>query len=399
MRRNLSTATLLALMALGHAVPALAQRETVIPQIADGPGIVRTKLDIRNLGSTEAITRLKIYFYRQDGSAWNVATNLGTASEFLINVGRTQVLRIETLALAGGLTSGYAVLRNSEGNARSVPEFQTSVSVYYEVLEGPRILDTVSVPASPPTLRWSFPVEGDAARQLYSGFAIVNLSDSPNRVTLRLWNAFPPFGSDASDGGTVTLTLGAREQRARFLGEPGLFNDRTVFKGSLVGSAEKPVAVVGLLQTAAATGVQYATLAPEYLDALQNESSLYLPDGAQLDADALRVPYVSAGDDGSFDLLYQFVSSTVRNFVPQNGASFALLGRLSAGEFNTLTVEDLQSRSYSATSIDLSDFTGTLGAGLSIAIKTSVGRYAKLRVASVGPGPVRDLAAQVYVYR
>jgi hypothetical protein len=387
---------------LGCALPALAQRETVIPQIADGAGIVRTKLDIRNLGTAPIGNgKLKLYFYRQDGTPWALATTLGTSSEFLLDVGRNQVLRFETLGQSGGAASGYAVLRNTEGNSSNLADFRTSVSVYYDVLnDSGRLVDTVSVPAGQPTLRFSVPVEGDVAKLLYSGLAIVNLASGPNTVTLKLWNAFPPFGSDASDGGTATMALQAREQRARFLGSSGLFEDKTTFKGTLVGTAEKPVAVLGLLQTAVTGGVQYATLSPEYLDALHTESALFLADGMKLDADALRVPYATLEDFGSYDLHYQFISSTVRNFVPQNGATLASLGQLTVAEFNNLTVENLQARTYGSLPIELSDFTNTLNAGYSIALRTSLGRFAKVRIAQiVVTGPSKDLVVSVYVFR
>jgi len=158
--------------------------------------------------------------------------------------------------------------------------------------------------------------------------------------------------------------------------------------------------VVGLLQTAVTGGVQYATLSPEYLDALHTESALYLADGMKLDADAPRVPYVTLEDSGSYDLHYQLISSTVRNFVPQNGATMASLGLLTVSEFNNLTVEDLQARTYGSLPIELSDFTGTLNAGYSIVLRTSLGRFAKVRVAQVvASGPSKDLVVSVYVYR
>ena len=298
------------------------------------------------------------------------------------------------------LVSGYAILRNSEGNPQNAADFRASVSVFYEILTDGRVTDTVSVPVGQPTLRWTVPVEIDAPKSLYSGLALVNLASTSNTVTLKLWNSYPPFDGDASDGGTATITLPPREQRARFLIEQGLFPDKVNFKGVLVGTAEKPVAVLGLLQTSTPGGVQYSTLAAEYLDALVTESSVYLPDGMVLDADVPRVPYVTRDDSGSSDFLYQFISTTVRYLVPQNGATFASLGRLSANEFNNLTIEDLQSRSYSATTIDVSDFTGNLAVGLSIAIRTSLGRVAKVRVAQIVVGSVsKDLALQVYVYR
>ena len=399
-KRFVSVITLGSALLAGRATTALAQRETVIPQVADGAGAVRTKLDITNLSSAQAISKLRIFFFQRDGTPWTLATNQGTASQFLLSIGKNQVFRVETLGSSQGVTSGYAILRNSEGNPQNAADFRASVSVFYEILTDGRVTDTVSVPVGQPTLRWTVPVEIDAPKSLYSGLALVNLASTSNTVTLKLWNSYPPFDGDASDGGTATITLPPREQRARFLVEQGLFPDKVNFKGVLVGTAEKPVAVLGLLQTSTPGGVQYSTLAAEYLDALVTESSVYLPDGMVLDADVPRVPYVTRDDSGSSDFLYQFISTTVRYLVPQNGATFASLGRLSANEFNNLTIEDLQSRSYSATTIDVSDFTGNLAVGLSIAIRTSLGRVAKVRVAQIVVGSVsKDLALQIYVYR
>ena len=167
-------AGLFALVTAG-ALPLLARGDRVVPQMADGAGVIRTKLDISNLSTAVTITRMKVFFYRKDGTPWILATNLGTASEFLIEIGRGQVLRIETLGASGGIVSGYAVVRNLEGNAQESSDYQISVSVFYEVYSGSRVVDTVAVPVGPPTLRWSFPVEIDVVRNLYSGIAVVNL--------------------------------------------------------------------------------------------------------------------------------------------------------------------------------------------------------------------------------
>src|SRR5437867_3125478 len=111
------------------------------------------------------------------------------------------------------------------------------VIVFYEILSGPNVIDTVSVPIGEPTLAWILPVEIDAARNLWTGFAVVNLTDGPNKVTLRLWEATEPLSGDPKDGGTREFTLNAKEHRARFLTEEGLFTDpdKRKFKGALVG--------------------------------------------------------------------------------------------------------------------------------------------------------------------
>ena len=96
-KRFVSVITLGSALLAGRATPALAQRETVIPQVADGAGAVRTKLDIANLSSAQAISKLRIFFFQRDGTPWTLATNQGTASQFLLSIGKNQVFRVETL--------------------------------------------------------------------------------------------------------------------------------------------------------------------------------------------------------------------------------------------------------------------------------------------------------------
>ena len=73
---------------------------------------------------------------------------------------------------------------------------------------------------------------------------------------------------------------------------------------------------------------------------------------------------------------------------------------LTSTEFNNLTTEDLQSRTYTTVPIEMNDFSGTLVVGYSIAMKTSLGRLAKIRIAQiVSTSTTKDLALQVYVYR
>ncbi len=395
--RRLGAAALLLLWTVG---PALARGDKIIPQVADGAGRIRTKINISNLSPSAVVTRMKIYFFQPDSSPWIVATNLGTASEFLLDLGRSQTLRIETLGLSPGLNSGYAIIRDGEGNSTSALDYRIGVSVFYEVLDGARVVDTVSVPAGEPTRRWMFPVEIDAAKGLYSGFAIVNLSDATNRVTFKLWTAFPPASADASDGGTVDLVLAPGEQRARFLSQPELFPQYAVYNGILSGTAEKPVAVLGLLQTQAATGVQYATLAAEHIDSIQKESYCYLPQTSLLDADAIRVPFSTTDDGNAADILFQVISSTVRYIVPQNGSTLAPLGIRTASEVATLTLEDLRGAAYAAAPLDVTDISGNLVPGFSFAVRTSQGRLGKIRVARVvSLGEVKDVVLQVTVYR
>ncbi len=379
---------------------ALARGDKYIPQLADGKGIIRTKIDIHNISPDVPITSVKITFFHSDGSAWVLPTNIGTADVLVLSLGRSQTLRIETLGRTDGLVSGYAIIRDEEGNSSNVTDYQMAVSVFYEVLQGSRVVDTVGVPVPQPSRRWVLPVETNTDRGLYSGFAIVNLANSTNRVRLKLWMAYDPSVADATDGGTVELVLAPHEHRAKFLNEPLFFPKYQVFRGVLVGDSEQPVAVVAMLQTQTAAGVQYATLAAEYLDSLHSESYVYLPERAWLDVDGLRVPFSTADDGVPHDLQYQLISSTVRYLVPQNGAGISPVGIRTANEFANIPLDELKRANYSATRLDMTDYGGQLVPGFTALIRTSQGRFGKLRVDRVNSsGETKDLVLQLYVYR
>jgi hypothetical protein len=384
--------------------PAFARGDKVIPQVVDGDGRFRTKIDIHNLSPNTSISKVKLYFYRTDGvgrlTSWKLATNLGTSDEFVLDLGKNQTLRVETLGLSSTLLSGYAVIKDGEGNSVGATDYRLGVSVYYEVLEHSQVVDTVSVPVGQPCLRWVFPVETNHPAEVYSGIAIVNLSDETNHVTLRRWTAFQPSVGHASDGGAVVLEMKPRAHYVRFLHESGLFPSAQNYRAALEGTAEKPVVVLGLLQSQSALGVQYATLAAEYTDALYSESTAFLPQNASVDVDTARVPYVTLEDTGANDLWFKLVSSTVRSLIPCNGAGVSVLGIRTLSELNNLTLQDLQAVPYSSNPVDLSDYLGALSPGYSVAVRTSQGRYAKLRVDRVISGSgTKDLVLQLYVYK
>ncbi|MFH1573898.1 MAG: hypothetical protein ABIG68_07925 [Acidobacteriota bacterium] len=398
--RNHCSLALLWISLSWGAAGALAQAEQVIPHVADGAGIIRTKIDIANASPNMPISRMKIFFYRADGTPWTVSSNLGVANEFMIFLGRNHTMRLETLAASEGLVSGYAVIRSTEGNPAQSVDLRVSMSVFYEVLSGSTVIDAVSVPNGRPTLHWMFPAQYDVYRYLFAGLALVNLSGENNAVTLQLWNANPPYVADASSGGTTVLTLKPNEKVARYLHESTFFPDRTAFQGVLVGTSQKPVAVVALLQTPTPSGPQYSTLAAEYRDAMHTEGYVYLGDGQKLDVDVPQVHYVTMDDSGSLDLYYRFVSSTVRKLAPQNGARLAALGVRTLNELNTLTLDQLRALSYGAGEIDMSDISGNMIQGFTFAVQTALGRYAKVRIGQVvSYGDNKDLALQIYVYR
>jgi hypothetical protein len=394
---------------LAAALPALAHGDTIIPQFVDGTAgdgtKFKTKLDIINLSQVERITKVKVLFFRQDGSSLSVATNQGTGSEITLSLGRLQTIRIETLGTSTTLTSGYAIVRNTEITSIFSEDFEVAVSVFYEIGRGSDVIDTVSVPLGQPTVWFMVPVEIDVSKNLLSGLAIVNLDTVSNRVDLRLWQATTPTSNDPTDGGTVSMTLNSKEQRARYLTDNSLYPSKTTFRGALVGIAERPVAVLALLQTPAQNaGLQYATLAATAKDALRTSTYTYLRQGFALDADIPQVDYFGNSDESLFwDILYETQTTTTRRLTPRSGATLATLGQKTDAAFDAVTLEELQGLSYSSSAISLNDGSSNLAAGFSFAIRTGLGRYVKVKLGDVitrgTDSTKRDLALEIYVYR
>jgi hypothetical protein len=79
------------------------------------------------------------------------------------------------------------------------------------------------------------------------------------------------------------------------------------------------------------------------------------------------------------DAFWQQSTSTSRSFVPQNGAQFSPMG---AADYEATDKAKLQSLTYSTAAIDGSDANNKLTPGTVVAIKTSNGRYAKMKVIS-----------------
>ena len=407
----------LSLAAALMAVPAFAHGDIVVPQLADGRAgdgtTYKTKFDIMNLSQIERITKVKVLFFRQDGSALSLQTNQGTGSEFTLSLGRLQTLRLETLGNSSSLTAGYAIVRNTEITSIFSEDFEVSVSVFYEIGRGSAVIDTVSVPIGKPTIWFMVPVEIDTSKNLLSGFAIVNLDNVSNRIDLRLWQATTPSSSDPTDGGSVSITLSSKEQRARFLTESGLYPSKTTFKGALVGVAERPVAVLALLQTPSQDGLQYATLEVVPKDALRTSTYTYLRQSDTpgtnaisygLDADIPQVDYYGNSDESLFwDVGYETQSSTSRRLQPRSNATVSSIGIRTPTQFDNITLEDLQAMSYSSTAISLSDGSSNLAVGHTFAIRTGLGRYAKVRIGDFitrgGDTTKRDLVLEIYVYR
>ena len=398
-------AFIFALLPFSLSLPALAQGNSVLAQVADGTGSdgtqFITKLRITNLapptsGFNIQINNLKVSFYHQNGSPWAVATDIGTASDFSLVLGEYQTLAINTLGSGSDVTSGYVIVRNtgqtytdSTGTQKTIDsdiyseDFQISITAFYEVRRGGNVIDTISVPISKPTISFSLPVENDSTKELFTGFAIVNLSDTSNSVTLQLFQTTNPTSGVAQSAGTQTISLNAGEQRAVFL-YPALFPNAGDFKGMLLGNSSKAIAILALLQTPTQTGVQYATMVPAYLDALRRNTYMYLRLGYPLDADLPGVDYWANADESSpWDLLFDEQTDFARRLAPQQGAAVAVIGPKLDTDFDALPLQYIQGLTYSSNPIDMSNTSTNLASQFAFAIKTGLGRYAKIRIADV----------------
>jgi hypothetical protein len=421
-------ALLVFLLLLFGAIPLQAQGDQVLVQVADGTGgdgtQFITKLRIVNVGLSP-IQSLKISFFRQDHTPWTIATNWGTNSVFSLSLGIYQTYALNTNG-AGSQLSGYAVVNNSDGPDIYAEDYQVSVTAFYEVRKGGSLIDTISVPVSQPTLSFAIPVENDVSNNLYTAFGIVNLANSSNKVTMKLFQAQAPPSADASDAGSATITLNPNEQRATFL-YPNIFASASSFAGMLVGKSEKPVAFLALQQAGTSSGVLYTTVAPTNIDALRRNSYMYLHLGNSLDADHLvsdywfdqgliqslnpdcNCPYYELDAVLPWSLLFQKQSDTTRRLTPQfavyggtrdSGAQIAVIGQKSDIDFDNLTLLDLQGLTYSSNPIDMSDNSANLAATFAFAIRTALGRYAKVRISAVITRALdKDLALEVFVFK
>jgi hypothetical protein len=442
-KRQIYTAALaIILLSFLRAVPALAHGDKIVPHVVNGllgGQKYRTKFDITNLGvySSTPITNVKVIFRQADGNPWLVETDQGTGPEIRLNLGASQTIRITTSG-NGDYVHGYAIVRNLENAGYYAEDYEVAITVYYEVLSGSNIIETVSVPVGQQTVRWVFPVEIDTSKNLGTGFAIVDLSGAQNPISLELYREIPEtlFDPILNDYKSVpdysaNLTLAANQKQARMLTEGTLFpfpDPKDIkFKGVLVGKSQGPVAILGLLVTPVPTNAfQYATMAPAYLDSMRRNTLMYLPQGFSLDADLLVSDYLHSEIDSfdekleiPWDLLYQTgndappggqSTGALRYLVPQPGATFSIIGvfkdegTYQGAHFDGITQSYLSGLTYTSDAIDLSEGASKnyLQVGFIFAIKTGLGRYVKVRVRDyVGYSNSNyiDLMLEIFVYK
>jgi hypothetical protein len=93
------------------------------------------------------------------------------------------------------------------------------------------------------------------------------------------------------------------------------------------------------------------------------------------------------------DVWWRQDTSTTRALAPQGGATLFNLG---AADYEAVDKAKLQSLTYSATPIDGSDANNKLTPGTVVAVKTSNGRFAKMKVVSKAPD--NTLTFRFYTY-
>lgn len=405
-----------AVVIAGFAAPALARGDKVVPQIADGPGY-RTKLWLLNTSESLWISKHRIKFLRQNGTAWVLATSLGTGSEFPLNIGPRVTWRVETLGNSPQVTSGYAVIIDEETQTSAIStDYHLEVTAFYEVRgAGNAVVDTVSVPVGQPTLSWAHPIENDAAQDKFTGLAMVNLAGTPTEVRMFLW------GKEASEQplGQATLTLAPGQQIAEFFIQrlfPG--RDRETFFGTVTGVSFGPVAMVVLLQTRGIGGsLQYAVMKPAFRDAIRPNNLIHVPQplvtsmfkDQPVDLDQLNSDYFrSGGDDdaAAWDLVYETVSRTERRLSPAQGSGvlIAPLGVKDDKDFDEVHLAQIKALTYRGDPMNFSDGSPNFTVGTSFAVRTALGQFAKVRIASVVTSEFegttyRSLVLEVFLFR
>jgi hypothetical protein len=398
--------------------------DKLIPQIVDGPGWA-TKFDITNVSTAANIVgTMRLAFYHNNGTLWTLQTTLGTGSSFTLSIGARQTLHVETQGATPSIAAGYAVIYDEETtNSEYSEDFVLGISVYYVVLNGTSVVDTVTVTVPQPTALAKFPVEIDNVKNINSGLAVANLSGATNAIKIDLFRhdwvgVAPDYLPDYS----VSFNLASGEQQGMYLDNSALFPNLKSFKGMAEITADGPIALLGLLSTVASDGTaRYATLVPvdmeslrrnSYLAVLQAETNAnpFMP----LDLDNMVSDFyrVAGNPDGySWDLAYQYgttsnpADTTTRYLKAYNGAAIVSLGTYDSAAFDAISLSTLKGLTYTAgNSIDLSG--SNLFLRRTFAVHTDLGNYAKMRIfriidttASDGIRPLQDLVLEVVVYK
>ena len=364
--------------------------DKVIPQVADGGGVTTT-FDLTNVSPRVSISNMWLKFYKNDGTPWTLQTNLGTNSVFQLSVGPRQTLRVQTSGVSQS-GPGYAIIDDEEtGTSSYSDDYVLAITVFYSITAASGVVEeTVAVSVPQPTAVATIPIQIDLP-SIDSGLAIVNLAGTVNPIILTLYN------SDGTQyGNSVNFTLANKQKRSEFLDE-NLFPGIKTFKGMAEIVAYGPVGLLGLLQTAAVNGPQYATLAAVDKESLRRNTNMVLLQSptsnypftfTPLDIDGFVVDYFKNNDGTEgypWDLEYGFsADDTTRRYLsPYNGTALASLGVISDdAAFDRISLPSLKALgAYSTEDFDLSG--SNLQPYLTFAVRTDLGNYAKVRIVRI----------------
>lgn len=395
--------------------------DKIIPQIVAGLDEFGktwvTKIDLTNISSTLAINltsqRMRLVFYKNDGTPWALLTSEGTGSSFNLELNRRETLRVQAIG-GGALETGYAVIYDEvEDNSPYSQDYVLGISVIYQMSSAAGVTEAVSIPLREPTSAATAPMEVNNNQGVYSAVAIVNTANVVNTVSVALYTT-----TGGPERTVKNLVLAPKEQRTAFIdNDPQLFPGLTSFRGMAEITSDRPIVLLSLLQTRAADGnPQYTLLAPVDKESLRRNSYLvllqadlgdpYMP----LDIDGFTSDFyrITGGNDRpterySWDLTYRHNEGDVatRFFHPVNFAEMAYLGINDGGQFDAISLPDLKAMTYSTADINVS----AAAVEDTFAIRTDLGNYAKARIVRVidhtGADTLhyQDLVLEVVVYR
>jgi len=226
------------------SVPAFAQGYRVLPQFAVGGGW-SCDIFVGNQGTSQ-VTGVIISFYSDSGTPLTVASSIGTASSFTINLnaGATQILRIPATA---SQQTGYAVVRMPSGASITVTEV-------LRLTDGNSVLAELGVPQQIAHCHFTFPIEVSSSRKVKTGVAFANPTlDLAGATAQTLFINL--IDSNGILWGTKTLTLGVGEHYSGYPDlDPNLFPGLDEFTGLISISAMNPIGVLSLRQDSFAFG-------------------------------------------------------------------------------------------------------------------------------------------------
>jgi hypothetical protein len=231
------------LLLLGvFAAPAFAQRFTVFPEFLSG-GEWTTEVFFANQGLSE-VPGITVSFYDQAGAPLSVESNLGVGADFVfsLNPGSTQVIKVTP---TDTLEVGYILVRYPSNGS---PVRATEI---FRDEQGGTVLAEVSVSQQEYGDHFSFPVEIDSSKGIYTALALINPTAYIASAQTIIVNLIRPDGSIQAN---AMVPMQAGQHLAGYLDQAWLFPGLDNFTGSVSISSPFGVGVLALRQDRQAFG-------------------------------------------------------------------------------------------------------------------------------------------------